>query len=104
MSCGVVHGCGLDPVLLWLWLWPAAAALTGPLSWEPPYAAHVALKRPKKKKKKKKKKLQFSGGLVVKDLALTVTSMAWVMGSVPGLGTSACHRYGPNKKISLLHV
>ena len=61
-------------------------------------------KKTKKKKKKKKKKLQFSGGLVVKDLALTVTSMAWVMGSVPGLGTSACHRYGPNKKISLLHV
>ena len=37
---------------LWLWLWPklAAAAQIRPLAWELPYAASVALKRPKKKK------------------------------------------------------
>ena len=34
----------MDPVLLWLWCRLAAAALIGPLAWEPPYAAYVALK------------------------------------------------------------
>ena len=42
-----------DPVLLWLWLWPAAAAPMGPLAWETLPATGVALKRQKKKKKKK---------------------------------------------------
>ena len=54
MSCGVGCGCGLDPVLLWLWRRPVAIALIGPLAWEPPYAKDVVLKRQKKKKKKKK--------------------------------------------------
>ena len=31
-----------DPALLWLWWRPAAAALIGPLAWEPPYAAGAA--------------------------------------------------------------
>ena len=39
-------------VLLWLWRRPAAVAPIGPLAWEPPYAAGVALKRKKKSKKK----------------------------------------------------
>jgi len=30
---------------------PAASALIRTLAWEPPYASHAALKRPKKKKK-----------------------------------------------------
>ena len=47
MSCGVDHRCSSDPMLLWLWLWPAAAALIGPLAWEPSYAAGTALKRQK---------------------------------------------------------
>ena len=38
-----------DPALLWLWCRPAAAAPIGPLTWEFPYAAGVALKRKKKK-------------------------------------------------------
>ena len=55
-----------DPVLreLWcrhrygsdlavLWHWPAASAPIGPLTWEAPYAAGAAVKRPKKKKKKR---------------------------------------------------
>ena len=52
-SCGV--GCRhcSDPVLMWLWLWPAATALIQLLAWEPPYAVGAALKRPKKKKKKR---------------------------------------------------
>ena len=41
---------------MWLWLWPAAVALTQPLAWELPYAADAALKRKKEKKKKGKKK------------------------------------------------
>ena len=37
-----------DLVLLWLWHRPAAATLIGPLAWELPYAAGVALKRQNK--------------------------------------------------------
>ena len=44
---------GSDPALLWLWRRPVATALIGPLAWEPPHAAGVALKVPKKKKKPK---------------------------------------------------
>ena len=39
-----------DLALLWLWCRPAAIAPIGPLAWEPPYAAGVALKRQKEKK------------------------------------------------------
>ena len=46
-SCGIGHRCVSDPVLLWLWCWPAATALIVPLAWEPPYAMGVAFKRPK---------------------------------------------------------
>ena len=52
MSCGVGHRRGSDPALLWLWCGPAAVALFGPLAWELPYVAGVALKAKKKKKKK----------------------------------------------------
>ena len=67
MSCAVARGCGLDLVLLWLWCRPVAAAPIGPLAWEPPCAAGVALektkdKRPKKKKKKKKAKSKLCSG------------------------------------------
>ena len=51
VSCGVGCSHSSDPVLLWLWLWLwyrlAAAALTQPLAWEPPYAAGAALKSKK---------------------------------------------------------
>ena len=50
MSCGVGRRCGSDLVWLWLWCRLTAVAATGPLAWEPPYAAGVAIKRPKKKK------------------------------------------------------
>ena len=45
MSEGVVHSCGLDTMLLWLWQRPAAAALIRPLVW-----LVAALKSKKKKK------------------------------------------------------
>ena len=49
MSYGVGRRHGLDPALLWLWCRPAAIALIGPLVWEPPYAAGVALKKKNQK-------------------------------------------------------
>ena len=55
MSCGVGCRRGLDPTLLWLWLWRrlAATTLIQPLAWEPPYAVGMAPKRQKDQKKKK---------------------------------------------------
>ena len=49
MSCGVGSRHGLDPALLWLWHWLAAAATIGPLAWEPLYAPGVALKSKNKR-------------------------------------------------------
>ena len=51
MSCGVGRRRSLDPMLLWLLRRPAATAPIGPLAWEPPYAAGMALEKEKKKKK-----------------------------------------------------
>ena len=56
MSCGVGHGHGSDPMLLWLWCRPAATAPIQPLAWEPPYAAGAALKSKERKRKKGKRK------------------------------------------------
>ena len=56
MSCGVGRRFGLNVALLWLWCRLAAVAPIQPLAWELPYAAGVALKKPKKQKKKKKGK------------------------------------------------
>ena len=44
MSCGVGHGCGSDPKLLWLWCRPMATAPISTLAWESPYAAGTVLK------------------------------------------------------------
>ena len=52
MSGGVGHRRGSDPMMLWLWLRPAATSLIGPLAWEPPYATGVAQENGKKTKKK----------------------------------------------------
>ena len=43
VSWGVGCRRSLDPMLLWLWRRPAAAAPILPLAWEPPYATSVAL-------------------------------------------------------------
>ena len=45
------HRHGSDPVLLWLWHRPAAAAPIRSLAWEPPYASGAALEKTKKDKK-----------------------------------------------------
>ena len=47
MSCGVGCRLGSDPMLLWLWHRPAAAALIKPLTLELSYAMSAALKRQK---------------------------------------------------------
>ena len=49
MSSGVGHRRSSDRVLQWLWCRLVATAPIRLLAWEPPYAAGVALKRPKKK-------------------------------------------------------
>ena len=41
--------CGLDLALLWLWRRPAATAPIRPITWEPPCATGVTLKRQKQK-------------------------------------------------------
>ena len=51
MSCGIGCKHSSDPTLLWLWLWPAAAALIQSLAWELTYVTGVALKSKKEKKK-----------------------------------------------------
>jgi len=43
-------------MLLWLRCRPVATALTGPLAWEPPYAAGAALEKAKRQKIKKMKR------------------------------------------------
>ena len=43
-SFSVVCRCSSDPVLPWLWHWPAAAVPIEPLAWELPYAVCVAIK------------------------------------------------------------
>ena len=50
MSCGVGRRRGSDLGLLQLWRRLAAVAPIRPLSWEPPYAMGVALKRQNKTK------------------------------------------------------
>ena len=54
MSCGIGRRRSSDLALLWLWRRQAATAQIGPLAWEPPYAAEVALEKSKRQKKKKK--------------------------------------------------
>ena len=51
MSCGVGHGHGSDPTLLWLWCRLVATAPIRPLAWEHPYAVNVALKDKRQKTK-----------------------------------------------------
>ena len=76
MSCGIGRRCSSDPSLLRLWC-RLATALIGPLPWEAPYAAGVALKRQKKKKKKKKE---------TNKLCTCSDSQSWLYGRQSYLG------------------
>ena len=69
MSCGVGRRHSLDPVLLWLWCRPAAAALISPLAWEPPYAMGEAQKA--KEKKKSFKERTTHTGIILALIELT---------------------------------
>ena len=55
VSCSVGCRQGLDPALLWLWLWPVATVPIQPLAWELTYAVGEDLKGKKTNKQKKKK-------------------------------------------------
>ena len=70
MSCGVGCRRGSDPTLLWFWRRLIATVPIGPLAWEPPHAAGTALKTPPPKRNYLL--LEFPGGLVVKDSALSL--------------------------------
>ena len=48
VSCGVGRRQGSDPMLLWLWCKPAAAAPIQPLAWVILYVVGMALKSKKK--------------------------------------------------------
>ena len=61
-----------DPVLLWLWCRPAAAALTGPLAWVLPYAAGETLKN---KKEKERKYIEMNKNVAYHNLWDTVKAM-----------------------------
>ena len=72
MSCGEGCRCGSDPVLLWLLCRLVATAPTGPLAWDPPYAAGAAqemAKRQKKKKKKERKERKRNKAVTRKNFA-----------------------------------
>ena len=49
MSCGVGRRHNSDLALLWPWCRPVATAPIRPLAWKPPYAAGVALERPRQR-------------------------------------------------------
>lgn len=49
-----VRGCSSDPVLLWLWHRPEAAALIQPVAWELLYATDAAIKRKRRRRREKK--------------------------------------------------
>ena len=65
VSCYVGHRCGSDPALLRLWLQPVSVGPIGPLAWDFPYTAGVALNiknqtKPNQTKRKQKGYILFS--------------------------------------------
>ena len=91
---GIGHSCSWDPVLLWLWHRPAAAAPILPLVQELPYAIGAA-------EKKKKRNLFFGVPYWHNGLRLWHYHCCGSC-SVPGPGTSACWGHGQKQKFSSL--
>ena len=89
MSCGVGRRCGSDPELLWIWHRPEATAPIGPLAWEPPYAAGVALEKAKRQKKKEKKETTLYDIIMVDTCHYTFVqthrmyNKLWALGDTP---------------------
>ena len=92
MSCGVGCRGSSDPTLLWLWCRPVATAWIQPLAWEPPYAVGEALKKQERKKerkqgrkreRKKEKEKEKNGSSLalqqVKDLALSLQWLGFLL-------------------------
>ena len=79
------------PPWLWLWCRPVAMAPIGPLAWDPPYAAGVALEMAEKKKKRKKR---------IKDLRIRVKMLKLIEENVGanlhGLGFGHAFAYDTN--------
>ena len=63
-------------MLLWLWCRLAATSLIGPLAWEPPYIAGVALRK-RKEKKKDEKKIKLIGMFGPNDVPQAGKVIAW---------------------------
>ena len=98
MSCGVGCRRGSDPKLLWLWPWPAATALIGPLAWESPYAAGAAPKDKKIKINKVVIKYWLSSlwaGVLTANIILPSQSRG---SRSPDLGCSHCSVGNPGPR------
>ena len=78
VSLGLGHRCGLDLVLLWLWL--AAVAPIRLLAWELPHALGAALK--KKTTKKEAQSNQHSPPLYDNDAVTMVSGKIKIWGGL----------------------
>ena len=87
MSCGVGRRYGSDPMLLWLWRRPAAAAPIRPLAWEPPYAAGAAQEKTKKPEMPQMTRLPLSASLNILHSSLLCCK--------PGSSASCDHTTAP---------
>ena len=78
MRCGVGGRCSSDLALLWLWRRSAATAPIGPLAWEPPYAAGVALEKDKQTIKKSPQAANAGEGVEKRGPSCTVGgNLSW---------------------------
>ena len=83
---------GKDPMWLWLWCRPAAAAPIRPLSWELPCAASAALKSKKKKEKKSLCCLKFQSHIWLKVFLSRFLSppLSIALQDAAGVGGQVC--------------